>query len=50
VSDLKTKLGGVTITEVEDTSSTGTNGWKTIKVGGAVRNSQKRILGAGSEP
>jgi hypothetical protein len=39
-SDLKTKLGDVTITEVEDASSTGTYGGRTTKVGDAVRNSQ----------
>jgi len=35
-----TKLGDVTITEVEDTSSTGTYTGETPKVGDAVRNSQ----------
>jgi hypothetical protein len=35
-----TKLGDVTVTEVEDTSSTGTYIGQTPKVGDAVRNSQ----------
>ena len=49
-SDLKSKLGDVTIIEVEDTSSRGTCTGQAPKVGDAVRNSQERTLGAGSEP
>jgi hypothetical protein len=35
-----TRIGDVTITEVEDTSSTGTYNGQPAKVGDAVRNSQ----------
>jgi len=37
---VEAKVGDVTITEVEDTSSTGTYAGKPTKVGDAVRNSQ----------
>jgi curli biogenesis system outer membrane secretion channel CsgG len=40
LKSIETKLGDVTITEVEDTSSTGTYAGQAPKVGDAVRNSQ----------
>jgi serine/threonine protein kinase len=39
LKSIETKLGDVTITEVDDTSSTGTYAGQASKVGDAVRNS-----------